>query len=376
MRIAVLSTSSPHSRASWSGIPFFATREIVRRFADVTVIDTPLVDRLMIKAHKFGKSRVQLLREPLVVNAYAAFLRRKLKPVAPDVVVSIGAPQKIGGLVRDYPVVHATDAMFDTIVRYYPRYAGLHPRSRRLGHSLQQRIVDRGAGLLVASRWAQQSAAGHYRCPPERITIAPMGANLETIPPPRAPRPNTGPLRLLFIGYDWERKGGRLVLAIHEALRRQQGDAELHIVGCTPREATGRPGVHVHGPVSKAYPPHALLFERLLNEANFFCMPSHQEAYGLVYCEACAYALPPVARATGGVGEIIRHGENGLLLAEDATAEAYAQAILAVWRDEDAYREMQLAARAAFETRLNWQAWGAVLEGVITRALEQPAGRP
>ena len=198
--------------------------------------------------------------------------------------------------MRDYRVIHVTDAMFDTVVDYYPQYAGLHQRSRRQGHALQQRIVDDGAGLLVASRWAAHSAAQHYRCPIDRITIAPMGANLETAPPRRAPRANSGPLKLLFIGYDWERKGGRLVLDILAALRRDIVDAELHIVGCTPREAAGRPGVHVHGPLSKAYPPHAQLFERLLAEAHFFCMPSHQEAYGLVYCEACAYSLPPVAQ--------------------------------------------------------------------------------
>lgn len=372
MRIAVLSTSSPSSRASWSGIPYFAAREIKRRFGDVAIIDTPLIDRLVIKAHKFGKSRVQLLREPLLVGAYAAFLKHRLQPVAPDIVVSIGAPQKIGGLLRDHRVIHVTDAMFDTIVDYYPRYANLHPRSRRLGHALQQRIVDEGAGLMVASQWAAQSAQQHYGCPADAITVAPMGANLETSPPAPALRSNESPLRLLFIGYEWDRKGGPLALDILAALRRHEPAAELHIVGCNPRAVAGVPGVRVHGPLSKAYAPHAALFERLLREASFFCMPSLQEAYGLVYCEACAYGLPPVARDTGGVGEIIRDGENGLLLPAAAEAPEYAAAIIAIWRDRQRYAAMQLAARQAYETRLNWQAWGAVLEQVIARALARP----
>ena len=373
MRVAVVSTSSPLSRRSWSGIPYFATREIQRRFDDVHIVDTALFDRIIIKAHKFKKGRVQLLREPMLVQFYAVLLNRLLRRIEPDVVISIGAPQKIGGLLDRYPVIHVADAMFDTVVRYYPKYETLRPRSLRLGHDLQRRIVEKSAGLLVASRWAAASAASHYDRPEEAFVVAPMGANLDTPPPPIPDRGNAGPLKLLFVGYDWHRKGGSLTLEILRELQKHEPKAELHIVGCNPRRAIGLPGVHIHGPLSKAHSPHKELFEKLFAEAHFFCMPSLQEAYGLVYCEACAYSLPPVARDTGGVGEIIEHGRNGLLLPNCASARQYADAILETWRDDAAYRTMQAEARRAYETRLNWQAWGATLEGVIAQASERQA---
>ena len=378
MHLAVVASSSPFSKASWSGIPFFATREIQRRFAKVTVIDTPRVDRLLVKAHKFATGRIQLLREPMIVDLYARYLDRMLRKIGADAVVSIGAPHKIAGLLDRWPVVHVTDAMFDTIVRYYPKYEAMHSRSMRMGHALQRRIVERSAGLLVASRWAARSAAQHYDQPETTFTVAPMGANFETPPPPPAMRTNAGPLKLLFAGYDWDRKGGPLVLAILEVLRRSEPEAQLHIVGSTPRAAVGQAGVTLHGPLSKSDPHQARLFESLFADAHFFCMPSHQEAYGLVYCEACAYGLPPVARDTGGVGEIVKHGENGLLLPPDAGAETYAHAILDIWGDAQAYRSMQANARQAFEARLNWQAWGASLETVLQGAIQQGGlrGRP
>ena len=375
MRLAIVSTSSPLSRRSWSGIPYFATKEITRRFADVHIVDTALLDRLVIKAHKFRKGQFQLLREPLLVKSYGLLLDRMLARIAPDAVISIGAPQKIGGLLDKYRTYHVADAMFDTVIRYYPKYRHMNARSARLGHELQKSIVDKSSGLLLASHWAAQSAAQHYCTPLDRFTIAPMGANLETAPPAIAPRKNDAPLKLLFVGYDWHRKGGALCLEALGHIRRSDPDAELHVVGCNPRSAHGVAGVHVHGPLSKAYGPHADLFRRLFETSHFFIMPSHQEAYGLVYCEACAFSLPPVARDTGGVGEIVKHGENGLLLPGSADAREYADAILHVWRDANAYAKMQKAARSAFETRLNWQAWGDTLEQVLTDSVEGPCLR-
>ena len=72
-----------------------------------------------------------------------------------------------------------------------------------------------------------------------------------------------------------------------------------------------------------------------------------------------------MARDTGGVGSIVRHRWNGLLLDAEADAQAYADEIAALWSDEARYAAMQLAAREAFETRLNWNAWGAEIEGLV-----------
>ncbi len=98
-------------------------------------------------------------------------------------------------------------------------------------------------------------------------------------------------------------------------------------------------------------------------------MPSREEAFGIVYCEACAFGLPPIATDTGGVGEIIATGVNGLLLPLEAGAEDYARAIAQIWRCDRRYSEMQIAARKAFETRLSWRAWGEALDRELERVV-------
>ena len=61
------------------------------------------------------------------------------------------------------------------------------------------------------------------------------------------------PLRLLFVGKRFERKGGPTVVAAFEALRADYPEAELWIVGPTGLELD-RPGITVHGRIAARRP--------------------------------------------------------------------------------------------------------------------------
>jgi glycosyltransferase involved in cell wall biosynthesis len=196
--------------------------------------------------------------------------------------------------------------------------------------------------------------------------IAPLGANI-AFDPPVLPPARREPLRLLFVGYDWIRKGGPLVLEAFERLKQTVANAELHLVGCSPAEAVGVAGVTIHGKLNKQDADQREKLFRLFSESSFMFMPTRYEAFGLVFCEACAFSLPPVAGDTGGVGTIIRNGENGLLLPYDAAPDDYAKAILAVWSDPDRYADMRAKARSDFESRLSWKAWGRTMDSELER---------
>ena len=371
MRVAVVSLGSPFERTSWSGIPYYALRELRRRFDDVVVIDTPRVDKALRRASGLSKLGLLVLREPMVTAAFARYLNRRLEAIQADVVISIGAAHKVAYIDPKWWVIHVADGLFAPIIEYYPKYHALSPRARRVGDKLQAHLIARGQPIAVTSAWAAWSAAEAYGVPVRRFKVAPIGANLDADPGKVALRSNTGPLKLLFVGYDWRRKGGDIVLATFRILRASLPDAELHVVGCNPAEVRGVPGVMVYGALSKAEPGPAAALNDLFRNAGFLFMPSREEAYGLVYCEACAYGLPPVARDTGGVGSIVRHRWNGLLLDATAEAQAYADEIRAIWSDGARYAAMQTAAREAFETRLNWSAWGAEIETLMRRGGEE-----
>jgi glycosyltransferase involved in cell wall biosynthesis len=369
-RIALISAGSPFDRRSWSGIPFYVHRELSRRYGAVRVVDTPRLDWVVDKISRRLPMGVFLAREPIVVALYRRILERRLARLGADLVVSVNAPHKVVDLPPEWPVIHFEDADFETIVGYHPAYQRANARSRAIGREVQRRLLTRGASIIVNSEWAAHGAARNSGLPEQRFLIAPMGANLDDDPGQAPLRSNQGELSLLFVGYDWDRKGGPIVLATFLELKRRLGRVALHVVGATPKEARDVEGVVIHGALSKSNPEERDRLVSLFRSASFFFMPSRAEPYGLVYCEACAFGLPPVATDTGGVGTIITHGVNGLLLPASASAFDYARAIEQVWSDDSRYAAMQARARKAFEGRLNWRAWGDVLNAAIRSELQ------
>lgn len=375
MRIVLVALDTPFNRSAWSGVPFHALRELKRRFHDLHVIDTPILDRFIRLLLPLTRIGLLVSRETLVTSLFEKLIARRIRELRPDIIVSIGAGHKISRIDPSLPVIHVADGLFLTIVGYYPRYRHLSQRSRRLGARVQRDVVDRSSKLAMASDWAATAAAADYPDAAARIHVVPMGANVDEDPPVTLPRANTGPLKLLFVGYDWQRKGGDMVLAVFSALRATTGTAELHIVGCKPRETRGVAGVSHHGVLRKSNPSESSQLSVLFRECHFLIMPSREEAFGLVYCEACAFGLPSIATRTGGVATYVGGHGHGLLFSMDAPVAEYVAGILELWRDGPRYRAMQQSARQDFEARLNWQAWGSAIETLVRSTLADRQAR-
>jgi glycosyltransferase involved in cell wall biosynthesis len=253
-------------------------------------------------------------------------------------------------------VIYATDAMFASMADYYRHYSTRSGLQLRYGNTTQHDLIARVDRFAMASAWGSEDAALRYGIPPDRVTVVPMGANLDA-DPGFQPVDRSAPLRLLFVGYNWSRKRGDLVLAVWRILRERTGNAELHIVGADPPSARGLAGVTVHGRLNKMDPADYQRLIDLYARSHFFFMPSEREAYGIVYCEAAAFGRPVVATATGGVATIVEHGKTGLLLDDLAGPERYADEILNLWNRPDDHLAMCRAARARYEQQLNWGAW-------------------
>jgi glycosyltransferase involved in cell wall biosynthesis len=367
MKVAYVSLGSPHSKRSWGGIPFHALRELSRLDWTLEVIDTPRLDAFLTLASRLAWWGALPVREPLVTRYFDRRIEAALRAIDPDAIIAVNADHKIARAVDRWPTVVFNDGFFGPMSDFYPKYARLRRRVMANGEAQQRRILASDASVVVSSDWAARSAADYYKVPRSRFVIAPMGPNFDVTPPPAPARGPAGPLKLLFVGYDWARKGGPIVAEAFRLIRRAHPDAALDIVGCHPWETRGLAGVTHHGRLNKSDPGHRALLDALYAGASFFFMPSRQECSAVVYCEACAHSLPPVGADTGGTATIIEPGVNGLLLPLAAGGEDHARAILAAWADGPRYRSMRLAARRAFETRLNWRAWALAIEAEIRR---------
>ncbi|MDB5349550.1 MAG: glycosyltransferase [Planctomycetota bacterium] len=97
--------------------------------------------------------------------------------------------------------------------------------------------------------------------------------------------------------------------------------------------------------------------------ADLFAFASLTETFGNVILEAMASGLPVVAVRSGGPGEIIQPGETGLLVAPDAPASVFADALIGLVDDATARARMSASARAYALS----QTWEAIMRALRDR---------
>jgi glycosyltransferase involved in cell wall biosynthesis len=90
----------------------------------------------------------------------------------------------------------------------------------------------------------------------------------------------------------------------------------------------------------------------LLAASDIFSMPSFEEPFGLVYCEAMAMKRPVVALNNGGTPEVVDHGQAGLL-ASPGDIPALAANMVTLLRDPALRARMGAYGRQQVETRFS-----------------------
>ena len=97
-------------------------------------------------------------------------------------------------------------------------------------------------------------------------------------------------------------------------------------------------GIHFTGHLSRQE------IDALQRAASVIVVPSRWENFPYVLLEAMMAARPVVAGRAGGIPEIIRDGENGLLVDPEDT-QGWAEALIALLSDPERARQMGLRAR-------------------------------
>jgi glycosyltransferase involved in cell wall biosynthesis len=109
-------------------------------------------------------------------------------------------------------------------------------------------------------------------------------------------------------------------------------------------------------------------------EADLVVWPAINEAYGFVFLEAQAAGVAVVGARRGGVPEIVRDGETGLL-APEGDAAAFAQAVATLVADTSARDRMGAAATAHIAARHDLAAGARALDALFAAAAATHADR-
>ncbi len=210
-------------------------------------------------------------------------------------------------VMRRVPTVVSMDATpvnFDSVGASYG-HATRGDLVERAKLAVARRALAGAAAIVTWSHWAADSVVRDYGIPAERVRVIRPGARLDRFRPSAA-QSGQGTPRLLFVGGDFERKGGYDLL---HAVARLGPVAELDIVTSSPPASTP-PGTRVHVGLGH---DSAELFE-LYRRADVFVVPTRGDVYGLVYPEAMACGLPVVACDVGAASELVIPGQTGLLV--------------------------------------------------------------
>jgi len=392
MRFLCLHHGDILSEKLWSGIPLNIIKALKAQGHEVIVEGnltpaTTLIGRVKGRIYKHLFHKLYLVdRDPYTHRRRSRDANRRIRAAGRLDAVIATQIADAAFLKSDAPIVTIHDATYFQIMDYYPGYerSGYAEETITGGIELDKRGLKRAAHCIFSSRWAADSAHNDYGIPLSKLSVAPFGASLPKVPTAEEQqvflkRRGTGTCKFLFLGKEWYRKGGDIAIQILKELAQRGVDVELHVVGCQP-EGEVPAFIESHGELWKAVPEQAEKLHQLFATSDFFILPTRAECFGLVYCEAAAYGLPVVTLATGGVPEIVSD-DWAIALPPPGSIPAYADWILANYRDREKYARLSRAARDAYEQRLNW---GVISNHIVevTRKLQaassadaaQPAG--
>jgi glycosyltransferase involved in cell wall biosynthesis len=211
-------------------------------------------------------------------------------------------------LVARYPTVLSFDVtpkQFDGFADAYEHHVDGIEALRRAKHWWNVKLYSMADRCLAWSDWVRRSLITDYGVPDEQIDVVPGGVDLERFAP--VERPYRARPRILFIGGDFARKGGPLLLDLYR--RRWRDRATIRFV--TSHRGEPEAGVIWTPPV----PNDSDAYRQLLDEADLFVFPTEADCLPLAIMEAMASGLPVVSTRVGGIPEMIDDERSGFVAA-------------------------------------------------------------
>jgi glycosyltransferase involved in cell wall biosynthesis len=253
----------------------------------------------------------------------------------------------------DVPYTVYTDNTMALTQRHYPAWARISSTAADWWIDYERSILHGATKAFTYSDYARNSLIDDYGCSPDDVVTTGAGANqlLDSLGEKdyRAPR-------ALFVGFEFKRKGGQVLLDAWPLVRRRIPDAELTIVGPQRTRPSLPKGVRWLGRGSRAQ------LGELYSSASLFVMPSLFEPWGHVFVEAMGHGLPCIGTDCCAMPEIIEDGVTGRLVpARDP--EALADAISELLADP---ARMATMGRAGYAQVRRERLWDHVADRMLS----------
>lgn len=372
-QIAFITADDPRDKRSWSGTNHFMWESMKKHIGDVEILGPYKPQPLWFFCSAFNFLTLNLLgkrfdyRHSYVMrNAYGKYFTNLLAKKKYDLVVVSASIASAAGIKCEAPIVYINDRSIAGAMNYHKILTRLFGFSKKQSLTTDKQAIDNSALTVFCSDWAANGAKQIHGFGNDKVKVIPFGANFEVPPPePEAIEFPGNLIKLLFVGVNWEDKGGTIAYETYRHLLKEGVNTEFTVAGCTPPENIWYGKMNVTGFLNKNNPEEFAQLNELFRNAHFFILPTKFEAYGLVFCEAAANGIPVLAPATGGITTIVENDVTGFLLPENSTGIEYGEKIRELIANPKKWQDMRKAARAKYEAELNWDAWGTSLRDTL-----------
>jgi len=219
----------------------------------------------------------------------------------------------------------------------------------------ERAAARRSTALVTHTRAHRAYMARELGVPEARIGVIPLGIEVPEEPPPPIQHDDGSPLKMLYVGRLEHRKGTADLLRALPLAMAAAPEFELTLIG---RDRPHAPGgrtfreyadQELPAPVRSRVQFRDVVSDEELDDAyrgcDVFVAPSLYESFGLTYVEAMRYGKPAIGSRAGGIPEVIRDGDTGLLV-PPGDPQQLADAMVTLLTDADRRLAMGRAAHA------------------------------
>lgn len=355
------------NRSVWSGTHYSIYRSL-SKIAEVEILGPYEPELLLLFCKLLNQLSLLLLKKRfdyrhsfILAKHYGRYFTKKVSQVNPNLIVATAASSELAFLKTQVPIIYITDGTFASCLNYHKSLSNLLKLSINEGHAIEQLSVNVSKLVIVPSDWAAESVKNDYKAEQNKVVVMPLGANFEAIPADDEIQyyaPNNW--KLLFVGVNWENKGGDIAFNAFKILMDKGYDVSLTILGCKPPSYVAHANLSVIPFIDKNEPAGFQRIKEIYKAHHLLIFPTRFDCAGIIINEASAFGIPSLVANTGGVGGHLKDGINGYLIDYNDSGLAYSEKIISLIESPEKYIALRKSSRKLFNEKLNWDSW---LEG-------------
>ena len=226
---------------------------------------------------------------------------------------------------------------------------------------LEKELYENARLIFATNENARRSFINHYGINGDKVITVGYGLNFDSLPDFSKTYDGR---TILFVGMDFERKGGFILLSAFDKVKKTIPSARLIIAG--PNKDIYRieePGIEMLDCVRDRK-----TIEDLYKQASIFVMPSLCEPFGQVFLEAMAYKLPCIGSTIDAMQEIVEDGKTGFLVKPN-DINGLAEKIIACLNDVNLLKEMGMAGYRKVKENFLWDNVGTRVNDGLEKIL-------